>query len=106
MPANVILDPETIQNQVQNYETTVFQTEDGGNSTELTTFHWAGGSSTYAFGLYQYDAARNPLTVPALQALDYSSTQTSELKQHGGLSSTTLNSLDSQLHMLRDLAII
>ncbi len=99
MSTTVTFDTATTQAQLQNYETTAFQTEDSGNSAYLTSFHWAGtATSSYSFGLYQYDALANrTLVVPALQQLGFNASQISDLQQAGGLSSATLNSLNAQL---------
>src|SRR5665213_3717221 len=97
MPANVEIDPATANAQGTDFQTTAFQTEDGGQSRYLTTFSYAGGSSTYSFGLYQFDALGNPLVAPFLGAIGFSGPEIAELQQHGGLSSSTLNALDSQL---------
>ncbi len=82
---------------VLNYGSIAFQTEDGGNSFYLQNFNWAGGKSSYSFGLYQYDTLGNSSARTFLSEVGFSSGEIQELEQHGGLSSSTLNSLDAQL---------
>ncbi|MGZ3279090.1 MAG: beta strand repeat-containing protein, partial [Phenylobacterium sp.] len=97
MPSNVQINQVTANLQSANYQTTAFQTEDGSNTTFLTSFSWAGGTSSYSFGLFQFDTVGSPLAIPLLQNLGFSTVQINELKQSGGLSQSTLGGLNSQL---------
>jgi hypothetical protein len=98
MPANVEIDPTTVSSQESNYELTAFQTEDAGSRYSLTHFSWAGGSSSYSFGLYQFDTSGNPnITLPLLNALGFNSSQITELEQDGGLTKPQLSALNTQL---------
>lgn len=72
-------------------------TELGGNTAAITKFSYAGGSSTYSFGLYQFDVGNNSAARNFLSQLGFSATQISQLSQHGGLTVSQVNSLDTQL---------
>ncbi len=81
---------------------TVFMaTELGGNAADLTRFSYAEkGSSTYSFGLLQFDVGNNAGVQTFLKDNGFSSQQISELSQQGGLSKDQLKSLDAQLQAI------
>jgi len=58
-------------------------TELGGNAANISRFSYAGGASTYSFGLYQFDVGNNPAARSFLSQLGFSSTQISMLSQQG-----------------------
>jgi len=97
MSADETIDNSTLQQQLNNYRTTVLQTENSGNTANFNVFSYS-GKGGYSFGLYQYDAQANPkLVVPTLQKLGFNDTQIAELQQSGGLSPETVASLSAQL---------
>ncbi|WP_162286876.1 hypothetical protein [Pantoea stewartii] len=67
MSASEYIDKQTFIDQLKEYRTTAYATEDGSKPSNLNEFNWAGGSSTYTFGLYQFDVGNNPLASPALE---------------------------------------
>lgn len=75
----------------------VLQTELAGNTTFIRTFSYAGGNSTYSFGLYQYDVGNNPAARLLLAQFGFSQAQIAQLSQHGGLPKDAQNALSAQL---------
>ncbi len=74
-------------------------TELGGNTQDLNRFTYAEkGSSTYTFGLLQFDVGKNGAEVKGfLKEHGFSDDDIKKLSQHGGLSRTELNILDVKL---------
>ncbi|HEV2681065.1 MAG TPA: peptidoglycan-binding domain-containing protein [Rhodanobacter sp.] len=74
-------------------------TELGGNTQDVNRFTYAEkGSSTYTFGLLQFDVGKNGAEVKGfLKDNGFSADDIKKLSQHGGLSRTELNALDVKL---------
>src|SRR5476649_513850 len=73
-------------------------TEVGGNLATITRFSLAGNSSTYSFGLYQFDVGNNPAARALLSQLGFTAAQIGQLSQRGGgLSRSQVDSLSAQL---------
>lgn len=75
----------------------VFRSELQGNASLVTSFSYAGGNSTYSFGLYQYDVGNNPGARQLLAQIGFSPEQIGQLSQHGGLSAAQQSALSAQL---------
>lgn len=97
MSASEYIDKQTFIDQLKEYRITAYATEDGSKPSSLNEFNWAGGNSTYTFGLYQFDVGNNPLASPALESLGFSQTQIDQLSQTGGLSHDDRMALSEQL---------
>lgn len=91
-------DPNYVQKTlVPALNAAVFRSELQGNASLVTKFSYAGGASTYSFGLYQYDVGNNPGARELLTRFGFTSSQISQLSQHGGLSLAQQNALSNQL---------
>jgi len=79
--------------------TLFLETELGGNTQDLSRFTYAEkGSSTYTFGLLQFDVGKNGAEVKGfLKENGFSDDDVKKLSQHGGLSRTELNALNTKL---------
>lgn len=82
---------------IPDYEMIAFQTEDGGNAVNFYKFSWAGGVSSYSFGLYQFDIKKNTNAQLFLTSIGFTTQEISELSHNGGLSTATLTALDNKL---------
>lgn len=92
------LDPDYIANTlIPNYNSVAFATEDGKDSSVFTKFSYAGGNSTYSFGLYQYDVGKNPDAKEFLSSIGFSANQISQLSQSGTLTDAQHTALNTQL---------
>ena len=82
--------------------TVLYATENGNNPATLRSFSYAGGgTSSYSFGVLQLDVGTNHGNVQGfLQQNGFSSDQIAALSQHGGLSSSELATLDTQLQAI------
>jgi peptidoglycan hydrolase-like protein with peptidoglycan-binding domain len=82
--------------------TLFLETELGGNTQHLNRFTYAEkGSSTYTFGLLQFDVGKNGAEVQGfLKENGFSDDDIKKLSQHGGLSHTELNALDVKLQAI------
>jgi hypothetical protein len=91
-------DPAVAARIISDLETVLLYTELGGNAALTAKFSYAGpGSSTYSFGLLQFDVGNNAATHPFLTSIGFSADQIRELSQHGGLSKEQVAALDVQL---------
>jgi len=55
------LDQDYVTNVlIPGYAAVAFQTECGGILSKITSFHIAGGDSTYSFGIFQFNVGSNP----------------------------------------------
>jgi peptidoglycan hydrolase-like protein with peptidoglycan-binding domain len=82
---------------------TVFlATELGGNTKDLNQFTYAEkGTSTYSFGLLQFDVGKNGADVQEfLKDNGFSKGDIAMLSKHGGLSQTERNTLDTKLQAI------
>ena len=107
----ITLDQTYITNTlIPDLNAVALQTELGGNNSTISSFSWAGGKSTYSFGLYQYDVgaaetavengtANNVQTdiINFLTSAGFNQDQLDELSSNGGLSSDTVQALSNQL---------
>lgn len=75
----------------------VLQTELAGNTSFITKFSLAGATSTYSFGLYQYDVGNHPAARLLLAQFGFSPAQIAQLSQQGGLTPAQQNALSAQL---------
>jgi hypothetical protein len=82
---------------IPNINAVTLQTELGGNTNYITRFSFAGGKSTYSFGLYQYDVGNNPSARTFLSTIGFSKSQITQLSSNGGLSNATVQALSAQL---------
>ncbi|PPT75484.1 carboxypeptidase [Xanthomonas arboricola pv. populi] len=81
--------------------TLYLNTELGGNKRHLDHFSYAQkGSSTYSFGLVQFDVGRNPQAQRFLRDNGFSTGDIALLSQQGGLSSQQLSALDAKLQAI------
>ncbi len=81
--------------------TLYLNTELGGNTRHLDHFSYAQkGSSTYSFGLVQFDVGRNPQAQGFLRDNGFSTDDIALLSQQGGLSSQQLSALDAKLQAI------
>lgn len=81
--------------------TVLYATENGNDPTTLNTFSYAGGASTYSFGLLQFDVGSNHGNVQGfLRDNGFSDDQIAQLSQHGGLSRSELGALNAQLRTI------
>lgn len=83
--------------------TLFLETELGGNTRNLNRFTYAEkGSSTYTFGLLQFDVGKNGAAVKGfLKENGFGDDDIKKLSQHGGLSRTELNALDAKLQAVQ-----
>jgi probable HAF family extracellular repeat protein len=100
MSAVVNLTSQFVNSLNALYATTAFATEDGNNIANEEKFSYAGGSSSYSFGLYQYDVGANSLAQEFLLANGFSQTQIDELSQKRRLNRVILGPLNKQLKAL------
>jgi len=77
-----------------------FATEDGGDASVLNTFNYAGGSSSYSFGLMQFDVFHNPAAQKFLLDNGFNQKEISKLSQSGGLSKDDLKPLNAKLQAI------
>ncbi|MFK2901092.1 hypothetical protein ISP15_12155, partial [Dyella jejuensis] len=77
---------------------TLFTDTESGNSANV--FSFAGGSSTYSFGLLQFDVGNNGVASQFLLANGFTQSDISELSSNGGLSADQLAALDSKLQTI------
>ncbi|MBY0580024.1 MAG: hypothetical protein K2P57_13400, partial [Burkholderiales bacterium] len=91
---------------IPNLNAVTLQTELGGNASKVLSFSFAGGNSTYSFGLYQYDVGaaankpnigNNAAILNFLTTAGFTSTQIAQLSQNGGLPKSTVDALSAQL---------
>ena len=95
---NVTLDQSYIDNTlIPDLNFVIFNTECSWNSAYISQFKFAGGNSSYSFGLYQYDVGSNPLAQAFLTQIGFSANQIALLSQNGTLISSQLASLNAQL---------
>lgn len=81
--------------------TVLFSTEASNNPDVLNNFSYAGGNSTYSFGVLQFDVGSNHGNVQDfLQNNGFSTEQVVQLSQHGGLNASELSALNTQLHAI------
>lgn len=81
--------------------TLYLNTELGGNTRHLNHFSYAEkGSSTYSFGLVQFDVGRNPQAQRFLRDNGFSADDITLLSKHGGLSRGQLAALDNKLQAI------
>ncbi|RZA05773.1 MAG: peptidoglycan-binding protein, partial [Proteobacteria bacterium] len=81
--------------------TLYLNTELGGDTRHLDHFSYAQkGSSTYSFGLVQFDVGRNPQAQRFLRDNGFSTGDIALLSQQGGLSSQQLAALDAKLQAI------
>lgn len=87
---------------VDQLRTVFLATELGGNTQDLNRFTYAEkGSSTYTFGLLQFDVGKNGAEVKEfLKEHGLSDDDIKKLSQHGGLSRMELNALDAKLEAI------
>jgi len=87
--------------------TLFYSTENENNASNLNTFSYAGGAtSTYSFGVLQFDVGSDHGNVQDfLLNNGFSSAQISELSQQGGLTSSQLSALDTQLQAIPQSAL-
>jgi hypothetical protein len=91
-------DPSYVVNTlVPALDNTVLNTELGGDATSASKFSFAGGTSSYSFGLYQYDVKNNPAARALLTQFGFTSAQITLLSQNGHLSTSQQNQLTLQL---------
>ena len=88
-PISIQLDPNYIPQLLSNLQAVLLQTELGGNAALANVFSWAGGNSTYSFGLLQFDTGGNSAARQFLSSIGFSSDQIALLSQQGGLLSTS-----------------
>lgn len=95
MPGNAAITRDQLR-------TLFLQTELGGNTRDLNRFTYAEkGSSTYTFGLLQFDVGKNGAGVKGfLRENGFSVDDIQKLSQHGGLSRAELNALDAKLQTI------
>jgi len=97
MSASEFIDKQTLIDQLKQYRTTAFATEDGSRPSVLNEFNWAGGYSSYSFGLYQFDVRNNDLAEDALRSMGFTDTQIDQLSQRGTLGNDVKTALSEQL---------
>ncbi len=99
MPGPLSLDSNYRDNTLDpNYKSVAFVTEDGSNFNNVISFSYAGGSSTYSFGVYQFDVGKNdPQIIAFLTNAGFTTAEINELKQSGGLSQQTKDALSTKL---------
>jgi predicted Zn-dependent protease len=73
------------------------QTELGGNSSKISSFSYAGGDSSYSFGILQFDVDKRPEARAFLKSIGFSDSEVTSLQKHGGLDAGTLNALNNKL---------
>jgi len=85
----------------------LYKTETDNNPATLNTFSYAGtGSSTYSFGLLQFDVGSNHGNVQGfLKQNGFSDSQVADLSQQGGLSHAKRAELDAQLARVPQAAL-
>ncbi|MEA9579272.1 peptidoglycan-binding domain-containing protein [Xanthomonas nasturtii] len=85
----------------EQLSTLYLNTELGGNTRHLDHFSYAQkGSSTYSFGLVQFDVGRNPQAQRFLRDNGFNTDDIALLSQQGGLSSQQLSALDAKLQAI------
>lgn len=75
----------------------LFATEHADNPASLRRFSFAGGKSTYSFGLLQFDVDARPAARSFLGENGFSEDEIRRLRSPGGLSEQTLRGLDAKL---------
>jgi hypothetical protein len=75
---------------VSEVRTMLLYTENSGNTDSIYRFSYAGGVSTYSFGIMQFDVGNNPAARAFLQSIGFTSSEIAQLSQSGGLSIATL----------------
>jgi len=98
--SSLVLDPFYISSSLIPLLTgSIFPaTELGGNIASISTFSYAGGSSTYSFGLFQYDVGSNAAARNFLSEIGFSPAQISMLSQQGNLmTAAQVTALSAQL---------
>jgi hypothetical protein len=85
----------------------LYRTETDNNPATLNTFSYAStGSSTYSFGLLQFDVGSNHGNVQEfLRQNGFSDSQIEDLSQQGGLSDAKLTELNAQLARVPQAAL-
>ena len=80
---------------IPNYNLVAGRTELG--STPVYQFSYAGGSSSYSFGLYQYNVGTNSAAAQFLLNAGFTQAQVNQLSQSGGLSAAQVQTMSTQL---------
>jgi peptidoglycan hydrolase-like protein with peptidoglycan-binding domain len=85
----------------EQLSTLFLNTELGGNTRHLDHFSYAKeGTSTYSFGLVQFDVGRNPQARSFLRDNGFTNGDIELLSQQGGLSAQQLTTLDAKLQAI------
>ena len=82
---------------VANMGTMFLYTENSGNTSTLYSFSYAGGQSTWSFGVIQADVGHNGQAQSFLQTIGFNQSQIAELSQQGQISASELANLNQIL---------
>jgi len=80
--------------------TVLFATEHSNNPRTLNKFTYAGGKSSYAFGLMQFDVGGNPDARKFLRDNGFSPEEIAKLKEHGTLKKADVDRLSAKLQTI------
>lgn len=80
----------------------LFATEHDSNPASLRKFSYAGGESTYSFGLLQFDVGNRPAARKFLRENGFTHGDTDDLSNSGGLRAARLVELDTKLSAIPD----
>lgn len=98
MSASLKFDQGYIAQLLKNLQDVLLQTELGGQTDKVTQFSYAGtASSTYSFGVLQFDVGNNPLARAFLSSIGFTESEIEQLSRRGGLTDEELAPLNAKL---------
>lgn len=95
----------SIMMTADEFRAVLYATEDGGDLGNVRKFSYAGGDSSYSFGVAQFDVRKRLDAQAFLRENGFSQLDVEHLSRHGGLSSVELQDLDAKLRAIPDATL-